>query len=226
MTLFIHGLESTVNTYKLPSIRFETIMITRTCFRIEEPLLYVNDKSRGRKAWGRSRARRNKFCSQSCGAVLNNTLHPKKRKGTSERKKRLGIRSPRAVRICTNCGIEYNGYTTKYCSQQCRIEDRNAKFLKAFDSGQLKDSNKRPIKSHLIKLYGNKCLDPECKWDHAARPITVELEHKDGNAENNRLENLTLLCPNCHSLTPTYKNKNAGKGRAFRRQRYAEGKSY
>lgn len=47
-----------------------------------------------------------------------------------------------------------------------------------------------------------------------------------GRSDNNILENLRLVCPNCHALTPTYKGKNAGNGRAKRRQRYIDGKSY
>jgi predicted HNH restriction endonuclease len=45
------------------------------------------------------------------------------------------------------------------------------------------------------------------------------LEHIDGNAYNNSESNLSLLCPNCHSQTPTYKAKNKGNGRVERRER-------
>lgn len=41
--------------------------------------------------------------------------------------------------------------------------------------------------------------------------IPLELEHIDGDRSNNLLENLTLLCPNCHALTPTYRGKNMQK---------------
>jgi len=41
-------------------------------------------------------------------------------------------------------------------------------------------------------------------------PITLELEHKDGNHYNNQRENLECLCPNCHSLTPTWRGRNKG----------------
>jgi hypothetical protein len=58
------------------------------------------------------------------------------------------------------------------------------------------------------------------------KPLVVEVEHKDGNSENNAPENVCLLCPNCHSQTDTYKAKNKGKGRHSRRMRYQEGKSY
>lgn len=39
-------------------------------------------------------------------------------------------------------------------------------------------------------------------------PIPLELHHKDGNKDNNTLENLELRCPNCHYFTDTYKTKN------------------
>ena len=81
------------------------------------------------------------------------------------------------------------------------------------------------MKKYLIKIYGDKCLNPDCGWDWKKSCI-IELEHIDGNSLNNNLKNLTLLCPNCHSMTPTYKSKNNGNGRFKRRQRYKKGKSY
>jgi predicted HNH restriction endonuclease len=40
------------------------------------------------------------------------------------------------------------------------------------------------------------------------KPIPLELHHKDGNRYNNSLNNLMLLCPNCHALTDNYRAKN------------------
>ena len=47
-------------------------------------------------------------------------------------------------------------------------------------------------------------------------PIPLELDHINGDAGNNKFENLRLLCPNCHATTPTHKAKNKGFGRGAR----------
>ncbi|MFF8934149.1 HNH endonuclease signature motif containing protein [Streptomyces paradoxus] len=50
----------------------------------------------------------------------------------------------------------------------------------------------------------------EAVW--RGRPLPLEVDHVDGNWRNNRIENLRLLCPNCHSTTDSYRGR--GKGRA------------
>ena len=44
------------------------------------------------------------------------------------------------------------------------------------------------------------------KW--LGQPIPLELNHINGNNTDNRIENIELLCPNCHAQTPTYRGKN------------------
>ncbi len=50
------------------------------------------------------------------------------------------------------------------------------------------------------------------------KKIPLELHHVDGDHRNNNVNNLQLICPNCHAQTSTYKNRNKGNGRAFRRE--------
>lgn len=63
------------------------------------------------------------------------------------------------------------------------------------------------LKPHLIRDRGHKC--ESCKLETWLRlPIYLEVHHIDGDRTNNHLENLQLLCGNCHPLTPNYKTKN------------------
>ncbi|PPD51194.1 MAG: HNH endonuclease [Methylotenera sp.] len=77
-------------------------------------------------------------------------------------------------------------------------------------------NNIQPIGSHRLKkrLLADKLLLPICShcgldvWLN--QPIPLELDHIDGNSNNNNITNLRLLCPNCHALTPNYRGKNKG----------------
>jgi len=61
------------------------------------------------------------------------------------------------------------------------------------------------VKSRVLKarLKANRCED--CGLDEwLGQPVSLALHHVNGDGKDNRLENLQLLCPNCHSQTPTF----------------------
>ena len=146
----------------------------------------------------------NTFCSSSCSAIYYNS-------------KRI-----RNIKYCVNCkNILHVG--KKYCSLKCEQDyhrkTRDDLFL---SSGE---GSKITIKRFLITTFGRQCsICKNEKW--LDKPMPLELDHINGNSSDNSKENVRMLCPNCHSFTPTYKGRNKGKGRYSRRMRYREGKSY
>jgi hypothetical protein len=76
-----------------------------------------------------------------------------------------------------------------------------------------------------LEKYNRACS--LCGWSKinpATGNIPLEIDHIDGNAENNKEDNLRMLCPNCHALTPSFRNLNRGAGREWRRQKYLKTK--
>ncbi len=64
----------------------------------------------------------------------------------------------------------------------------------------------RNLKCKLIKakLLEDKCTKCGLLPEWQGLPLTLQLEHINGDSSDNRLENLTVLCPNCHTQTPTH----------------------
>tara|TARA_R110002124_G_C8757563_1_gene498827 strand:+ start:107 stop:703 length:597 start_codon:yes stop_codon:yes gene_type:complete len=94
--------------------------------------------------------------------------------------------------------------------RQKSIDTKKSNAITNF-SNELVDSSSLSngaIKRHLYSLGVLQCCS-ECKLDTwNKKPLPLELDHINGKNTDNRIENLRLLCPNCHSLTDTWRGRN------------------
>lgn len=103
--------------------------------------------------------------------------------------------------------------TVKYLID--RYENYIKRWKLGLESGMRgKTSLSNHIRRYMLDKYNNSCS--RCGWCEVnpyTNKIPLEIEHIDGNFQNNVESNLIVLCPNCHSLTGTYRALNKGKGR-------------
>lgn len=98
-----------------------------------------------------------------------------------------------------NYGDNHKGGNEKLIAAQVLVYNRN-------DGRREHAINLRRamIESGVPEECAHCCLGP--KWN--GEKLVLQIDHKDGDFLNNRLENLRFLCPNCHSQTETFGAKN------------------
>ena len=127
----------------------------------------------------------------------------------------------RKEKRCLNCGNLIPNRNA-YCNNKCQGEYSTKTTFTKIENGDTSFYGDT-YKKYLIHKFGNKCM--KCGWNEinpTTGLIPIQLEHRDGNSENNELNNLELLCPNHHSLTPTYGALNKGNGRTKRQKKRKE----
>lgn len=90
------------------------------------------------------------------------------------------------------------------------FDELRAKNLAALLSARFETLSPEGRRKRVIHEQGGACA--RCKlstW--LGEPLTLEIDHKDGDNGHNSRENLEGLCPNCHSLTPTWRGRNKRK---------------
>lgn len=135
-------------------------------------------------------------------------------------------RRTEAAPLCLGCNSPIKKYRSpkQYCDSKCQRILQWKKIKEEIEISQCAPY-KGTAKKFLLETRGYQCEScSNTSWND--KPIPLEMDHVDGNSENNNLDNLRIICPNCHAQTDTYKGKNRGNGRHFRRERYKEGKSY
>lgn len=86
-------------------------------------------------------------------------------------------------------------------------EAASARRRGVWDAKPWEELGKDGKRRRVIEEQGRKCNS--CHLSHwRDQPLSLELEHKDGDHMNDERDNLEALCPNCHSLTPTWRGRN------------------
>lgn len=159
-----------------------------------------------------------KFCSRSCSVSYNN-----------KQKEKTFIK-------CLNCEkdvhvypnqVKYKKFCCAACSGSYRSKHRQLHQSILIEKGEAVsdhiESNNAIYRKYLITKHGIACM--KCGWNKInqyTNKVPIEMNHIDGNSANTCLENLELLCPNCHSLTSTHKGANKSNGGSARYQMWKD----
>lgn len=128
------------------------------------------------------------------------------------------------VVVCLNCGKEYEKYPSsdgKFCSNKCCAEYRHKeKYKKIVDGDEsIMRANYSPSKfrDFILKEQDYKCAICGCGCEHNNKPLVFIIDHINGDASNNKRDNLRAICPNCDSQLETFKSKNKNGSRHYYR---------
>jgi hypothetical protein len=155
---------------------------------------------------------------------------PSRHMATAEQLSKVVSESESIASALAALGWQYSGTTVRRFHQLVAQHDIDVShFLgRAWNRGKCHPERTVPIESYLVQGLGRRITSsmlkkrlideqvlPDCccrcggvAWQGEATPL--ELDHINGDRDDNRLENLRLLCPNCHALTPTYRGRNIG----------------
>lgn len=84
------------------------------------------------------------------------------------------------------------------------------------------------VREYMLQRAEGQCEGTDYRTDSRCTETRVlQIDHINGDSTNSKVENLQVLCPTCHTLTPTYGSKNNGNGRKERqllREKYRKSK--
>ncbi len=155
--------------------------------------------------------KRKQYCSHSCSAKVTNA---------SRRK--------RPIPQCVRCGNPTNHSDGRvgYCSWECKTAHTIERWLSGEDIATNKYGTASWAKQYVLEQAGGQCeaidsrTGQRCLEDRVTSKgnTILDLDHIDGNWQNNQRSNLRVICPNCHRLTETWGAGTMGNGRTWKKE--------
>lgn len=154
-----------------------------------------------------------RFCSGSCRASVTNR----------------GVRRHPGNQVgCLLCGAQIARRRQSYCSLACHRDAEGVRRIQRWLATGVPGHHAfaGAIRDFILMEQNGGCAICGMPPEWRGTPLVFVLDHVDGDAANHRRENVRMVCPNCDSQLPTFKARNRGRGRHFRRERYRAGLSY
>lgn len=130
------------------------------------------------------------------------------------------------MNTCTHCKVEFKvgvNRTGKFCTSACMGKWSRQKVVDSWLSGQDPGWSgktvqiKKAVRAYVLEKANYSC--EVCGWNERhpvdGKPL-VEVDHVNGDPFNCNIDNLRVLCPNHHAMTPTHRARNMGNGRKAR----------
>lgn len=153
-----------------------------------------------------------RFCSNSCRASVTNR----------------GVRRRGSPHSCPHCFATVVESKKNFCSLECHREAENNRHVRRWLTTGVPGNHTLAgsVREFILMSQNYECAICHRAPEWNGMPLVFVLDHIDGDGSNHVRSNVRMICPNCDSQLPTFKARNRGKGRHFRRERYRAGLSY